>query len=116
MRGPGNASLIDGLLDADVAVSRALGLDVADGRESLLQRSSGGDGGPRRAKREAVLQQLRVVAAFGRILALQKDVRMRIDQPRHHGHAGEVDDAARHPESAVAAPTLSMRLPRMTMT
>src|SRR5438132_8554448 len=45
----GNASLIDGLLDADVAVARALGLDVADGRESLLQRAPRRDGGPRRA-------------------------------------------------------------------
>src|SRR3954451_19371233 len=58
----GNASLIDGLLDADVAVPRALGLDVADGRESLIQRALRRNGGARGAIRERILQQLRVVA------------------------------------------------------
>src|SRR5205807_4822541 len=52
----GNASLIDGLLDADVAVSRTLGLDVADGGESLLQRAARRNGGPRRRLAERVLQ------------------------------------------------------------
>src|SRR5207302_4038749 len=88
----GNASLVDGLLDADVAVSRTLGLDVADGGESLLQRAARRNGGPRRAIRERILQQLHVITTLGRVFTLQKNVRVRIDQAGHHGHAGEVDD------------------------
>src|SRR5256885_11658269 len=48
----GDVSPVDCLLDADVPVARAFGLDVADGRETLLERPPRGDGRPRRAKRD----------------------------------------------------------------
>src|ERR1700756_4576627 len=46
---PWDAPFVDGLLDAEVAVPGALGLDIADGGESLLERTARRYGGPRRA-------------------------------------------------------------------
>src|SRR5215831_16864976 len=43
----GDVALIDRLPDTDVAISRALGLDVTDGRKTLLQGAGYGDVGIR---------------------------------------------------------------------
>src|SRR6185503_19293470 len=66
----------DRLLDPHVPVTRAFRLDVPDRREALLERAARGDGGPGRAKGEAVFQELGVVAPLGGDLALEKDVRV----------------------------------------
>ena len=86
-----DVSLLDRLLDADVAVPRAFRLDVADRRETLRERPARRHGRPGRAEREAVHQELRVVATLGGILSLEKDVRVAVDQPGQDGRSGEVD-------------------------
>src|SRR5258706_14600979 len=49
----GNGSFLDGLLDADVAVARALRLNVTQGRKSLLQRALCGLSRSRGPQRDA---------------------------------------------------------------
>src|SRR5947209_19516851 len=43
--GPGDVSVFDGVADADITVSGALGLEIADGGESLLETAMGSDDG-----------------------------------------------------------------------
>src|SRR6202049_2909726 len=59
----GNVAFIDRLLDADVAVSRALGLDVTNRSEALFQRTSGGHDCARSPVGRRKLEQLHVIAA-----------------------------------------------------
>src|SRR5205823_12530688 len=68
------------LLDADVAVTRPFGLHVADGGESLLERAPGGDRGARRAERHSLEEELVVVAALARLLSLEEQVGVRVDE------------------------------------
>ena len=61
----GNVSALDRLLDADVAVAGAFGLDIAQRGEALLQRAARGDRGARRAERQRGIQDVGVVSALG---------------------------------------------------
>src|SRR5439155_18610649 len=58
-----NVALVDRLLDADVAISRALGFDIANRREALFQRTPRGHDRARHAVGRRELQQLHIVAA-----------------------------------------------------
>jgi hypothetical protein len=88
---PRDVALVDGLLDADVAVARAFRLHVAQGREPLLQGAAGGHRGPRGAEGEGLLEELGVVAALRRVLALQEEVRVGVDEAGEDGRGGKVD-------------------------
>src|SRR5262249_4645009 len=90
---PRNVALVDRLLDADVAVAGALGLDVADRGEALLERAPHGEHRARGAVGGRVYEELSVVAAGGGPLALQEDVRVAVDEPGQEGRAAEVDEA-----------------------
>ena len=113
---PRDVAALDRLLDADVAVAGAFGLDVADRREALLEGPARGHGRPGGAQRQPLLQELGVVASLGGHLALQENVRVAVDQPGQDGAAGQVDDRAPAGTFAAAqSPTLSMTLPRITI-
>src|SRR5579863_3567081 len=75
-----NIALFNGHLDADIAVTSALGFDVAQCGEALFQRTPGGNGGPCGAQCERRIQNVDIVPALRGILALQEDVRVRIDE------------------------------------
>ena len=89
---PGDHTALHGALHVHVGVHRPLGLQVADRREAVLQRDA------RVARREnsavgsGLVQQLLVVRR-GRRVALQQQMRVRVDQPRENGHLGKIDDA-----------------------
>ena len=87
----GNVALLDGLLDPDIAITSTFGLDVADGREALLECAPRGDHGACSAVGCGELQQLHVVAAGRRQLSLQEDVGMAVDQARQHRRGAKVD-------------------------
>ena len=53
----------DGLFDADVAVTRALGFDISQRGEALLQRPSRRHRRPRRTQGQRLLQDVGVVSA-----------------------------------------------------
>src|SRR5215510_12722685 len=53
----GNESTFDGLLDADVAIAGAFGLDIANGSEALFQAASRGGAGAGGAERGRILQK-----------------------------------------------------------
>jgi len=55
--------------------------------ESAAARESGAGG----AQGYSGFQNIFVVAAFGRVFAPQKNVRMRIDQSGQHGGGGKID-------------------------
>ena len=89
---PRDDALVDRALDADVAVAGALGLDVADGGEALLQGTARGHDRARHAVRGRVVEQLHVVTAGFRHLALEKDVGVAVDEPGQQGGVAEVED------------------------
>ena len=86
-----DVAFVDRLLDADVTVARALGLDVADAREPLLERPTRCYHGACRPIGCRVLEQLYVVAPGGRILTLQEDVGVTVDEARQHGRGAQID-------------------------
>ena len=88
---PGNIAAFNRLLDADVAVARTFGLHVAQRGEALLQRPPRRNRGSCRAQRERRVQNVGVVAALRGIFALQKNVRVRIDQAGQHGVFRQID-------------------------
>ena len=61
---PGNVSALDGFLDADVAIARAFGFEIAQRGETLLQRAPHGNRGPGGAQRQRILQDVGVVSAL----------------------------------------------------
>src|SRR5260370_28634073 len=71
-----NIALLDGLLDAYVAVASAFGLNVAQGSEALLQRAPSGNCGSRRAQGERGLQGVYGVASLCAVFAPQVKVRV----------------------------------------
>src|ERR1700723_1026311 len=87
---PGNVSALESLLDSDVSVTRAFGLQVAQCSEALLQRASHGNRSPRRAQCQRILQNGDVVSALRRLLTLQEDVGVRIDETGQYGRMGEI--------------------------
>ena len=89
---PRDVAAIHRLLDADVAVARALGLHVSDGGEALLERAAGRDRGASGAKRDPVEEKLAVVAALARLLTLQEEMGMRVDEAGQERRIAEVDD------------------------
>ena len=88
---PRDVAPLDRLLDADIAVAGALGLDVADGREALIERPPGRDRRARRPQGRALLQQLCVVPSLFGNLSLQEDVRVCVDEARKHRRPREID-------------------------
>ena len=86
-----NVALVDRLFDADVAISRALGLDIANRREPLFQRTPRCHDRARCAVGGRELQQLHIVAAGRRYLALQEDMSVTIDETRKNGGAAQFD-------------------------
>ena len=81
---PGNGAFFDGLLDFHIAVARALGFDVAQRGESLLERAADSEGGARGAQRDSGVQDVRIVAALGGVFTPEKNVRVRIDEAGKH--------------------------------
>ena len=88
---PGNVSAFDRLLDSDVAVARAFGLQIAQRGETLLQRAPRRNRGPRRAKGQRIFQDVGVVASLRRVFSLQENVGMGIDQAGQYGGVREID-------------------------
>ena len=115
---PGDVAALDRLLDSDVAVTCAFRLEIAQRGEALLQRAPCRNRRPRRAKGQRIFQDVGVVASLRRVFSLQKDVRVGINQARQYGGVREVDGsyAPAGTFAAAASETLSMRLPRTTMT
>ena len=89
----GNPPFVDGHLDPDVAIAGAFGLHIANGGETLLERAARGHRRTRGAICQRIFQQLNVVATLRRIFALQKDVGVRVDHAREHGHVRQIDDS-----------------------
>src|SRR5262252_4864352 len=89
----GYISIIDRLLDPYIPVACAFGLYVAQGSKSLLQRAAGCDRRPCRPQCQWRTQDIRVVPTLGRILSLQENVRVRIDQTRHNRLLREINHA-----------------------
>src|SRR5579859_5628274 len=89
---PRNGPFFDRLLDFHVSVTRALRLQIAQRRESLLQRAPRRKRRSRRPQRDARFQDVDVVPALLRIFSPQKNVRVRIDQSRQHRRRREVND------------------------
>jgi hypothetical protein len=84
-------AVVDGALHIDVRIHRALGLEIAHGRESVAERDLHRLTGPQRAIRHRLLEELRVVI-LGSDVALQQRVDVRVDQARQQRHVAEVDD------------------------
>ena len=72
--------MLDGLLDAHIAITGAFGLYVAQRGEALLQRPPRRNRGPRCAQRERGVQDVGVVSPLRGIFALQENVRVGIDE------------------------------------
>ena len=87
----GNVTFGDRLLDAHIAVASALGLDITNGREALLERATRRDHRARHAIGGRELEQLHVVAAGCGDLALQEDMSVAIDEAGQHGGGAEVE-------------------------
>jgi hypothetical protein len=85
-------ALVHRVAQRDVAVTHALGLEVAQRREAVLERDLQGSHRAGDPVRRVLLQNLVVVLPIGRV-ALDEDVRMGVDQARQQGPAAEVDDA-----------------------
>src|SRR5271163_654841 len=81
----GNISAFNGHLDANVAIASAFGFHVAQGSESLFERTPHRYGCPSRAECERILEQLNVVSTFGGNFALQENVCVSIDQTGKDG-------------------------------
>ena len=87
----GDHAAVDGIAHVDVGVARALGLDVADGREAPLERTPRVDRGEDRPVFGRLPEELLVVVLGGDV-TLQQHVGMGIDEPRQAGQPSEVDD------------------------
>src|SRR5690242_12959838 len=83
-----NCALLDGLLDFNIAVARALRLQVAKSRESLFERAADGKSGTRSPERDARFQYVDVVAALGGILSPEEDVCVGVNQAGQHRGVG----------------------------
>src|SRR5580700_6619813 len=88
---PRNVTLLDGLFNADIAITGAFSFDVAEGGEALFKRSARGNRGPRRAQRERSVQDVGIVSALRWIFSLQKDVSVGIDEAGQERGLRQVD-------------------------
>jgi hypothetical protein len=85
----GNDALIDCLLQADVRVAGPFGPEIADRRESSLERRTQVI---RSACDSDAEQFVRDLIVPGRLVVrMQQDVRVRVDEARHERRAGQVD-------------------------
>ena len=87
----GNVTFGDRLLEAPIAVASALGLDITNGREALLERATRRDHRARHAEGRRELEQLHIVTTGRRDLSLEEDVRVAIDEAGQHGGGAEVE-------------------------
>ena len=78
---PRNDSVVDRLLHVRIGITRALGLQVANGSESIVQRPPRIHRRQNRPVLRRLLQQLLVIIRR-RDVPLQQNVRMRVDQSR----------------------------------
>ncbi len=78
---PRNDSLIHGLFEFDICVSRAFGAEIADGGEAGHQRISQMIGGARHAQSQPFVRHLIVPRRL--VIRVQQNVRMALHHPRH---------------------------------
>ena len=78
---PRNHPVIDRLLHIHVSVARALGLQITNRGKSIFQRPPRIHRRENRAVLRRFLQQLKVIIR-GSNIAVEQDVRVRINQPR----------------------------------
>ena len=90
---PGNDAAVDRVPDIRIGVTRAFRFQITNAREPILQRSSRVYRSQDRPVLRRLLQQLFVVIRC-RDVALQKHVRVRIDQARQTCFTGKIDDIA----------------------
>ncbi len=85
----GNDFLFDGFLQVHIGVAGALGFQVADGGEPVLQRTPGGLCCHNCPVGSALLQQLLVIVRRGDV-PLQQHVGVRVNQSREAGAIREI--------------------------
>ena len=88
---PRDLAAVDGALDVHVGVHRPFGLEIAQRGEAVLQGEARVARRENRAVGDRLVQELRVVRLGGGI-ALQQEVRVRVDEARQHRHLREIDD------------------------
>ncbi len=88
---PWNRAFLNGLLNFNVAVTRAFRFQIAQRRKSLFQRAPARERRACGAQRDARFQNIFVIAALGRIFSPKKNVRVRINQPWQHRGRREID-------------------------
>ena len=86
----GNHAVGNRALHIDIRVHRALGLEVAQRGESVIEGDPDRAARAERAVRHRLAEELFIVIGRGDV-ALQKNVRVRVDQPRQQRHVTEVD-------------------------
>ena len=89
---PRHDALVDRLLEAGIGIARALGAEVALAGEPGHQRRARLHDRARRAQRQRLVQHLIVPRRL--VVGMQEQVAVALDQPRHQGGAGQIDDAA----------------------
>ena len=95
---PRDDALLDGALEADVGVARALGAEIALGGEAGEQRGAGVIHGARGAQRQRLVQHLVVPA--GLVVRMKKEMAVAFDQARESASRRRVRCGARSPEPA----------------
>src|SRR5664279_231218 len=85
----GNYSLLDGLLEPDVGVARALGTQIANGGEAGEQRVAHVVRRARDAKGERLVEHLIVPRCL--VVGMQEDVRVRIDEAGKQRGSRKID-------------------------
>src|ERR1700687_3116534 len=89
---PWNHALFDGLLDLNVSIACAFGLDVAQCSKALLESVAHGNRGPSSAQAGTGAKNVGVITALGGLFAPQKNMRVRIDQTGKNGKCRKIDD------------------------
>ena len=77
---PGNVAAFDRHLDADVAITGAFGLHVAQRGKALLQCAANRYRGSRRPQCQRIFQDVCIVAPLRRLFSLEEDVSVGINQ------------------------------------
>ena len=90
--GTGDLTAIDRVLDVDIGIHRAFGLEIANRREAVLEREPRVTRGEDRTIWGRLLEELVFVLLRGDV-ALEQQVRVRVDHAGQHRHLAEIDDA-----------------------
>src|SRR5581483_1780493 len=77
---PGNIAAFDRLFNADIAESGTFGFEVAQRGEALFKRPPHRYGRTGRSERQRVFEDIHVISALRRVLALKENVRVRVNQ------------------------------------